>query len=395
MILGRRGLGEQVIHLADLTGGGQVDAAQHRAVVLIVVQDVFQHLRDIAVQPLHLPGKTEQGAALARIDAVEHHVRHRPVEVGHPLLPELFQLAAPGFFIPVVEAEGHAEDLVTLPAIQRRVHRFETVQQVYFGHDQIERQLAVEGQAEVLQALVDFPHVAIPLLPVVGQQAQGIDGQNNAVKRLALAVFSQPVQQGFPQAAVDLRFVTVDRHRLVNQAAIGIDDDRFFAQPAAQPQRNVAILAQVFRRRDVGQFIAFLDQRGFAALLAADHHVPRTLVQVVIAVQMALQLGFPVIEVTGLVLDIDPHRINPFQLDVQVEFFQLAQAAPRFDADPEQHHQDDEGGRQPARRQTVQRGVVAQFPFRPPHPDRDQQQAGDKCQSQRHRGLETRQGFKF
>ncbi|WP_038246526.1 hypothetical protein, partial [Xenorhabdus bovienii] len=77
---------------------------------------------------------------------------------------------------------------------------------------------------------------------------------------------------------------------------------------------------------DVGQFIAFLDQRGFAALLAADHHVPRPLIQVVIAVQMALQLGFPVIEVTGLMFNIDPHRINPFQLDVQIKFFQLAQA---------------------------------------------------------------------
>ncbi|MDE9499821.1 hypothetical protein KKJ22_18980, partial [Xenorhabdus bovienii] len=54
--------------------------------------------------------------------------------------------------------------------------------------------------------------------------------------------------------------------------------------------------------------------------------VPRTLIQVVIAVQMALQLGFPVIEVTGLVFNIDPHRINPFQFDVLVEFFQLTQA---------------------------------------------------------------------
>lgn len=71
------------------------------------VQNAFQQLHDVIVQALHLASEAKQLATLPGIHTVQHHVRHRAIQLCDPLLPELFQLRPPHVRIRRIEAERH------------------------------------------------------------------------------------------------------------------------------------------------------------------------------------------------------------------------------------------------------------------------------------------------
>ena len=60
-------LGENIVDLAALGGGRQVDTADQRNVVIITADELFCQLGHFVLQPDHLADKAEQFAALAVI----------------------------------------------------------------------------------------------------------------------------------------------------------------------------------------------------------------------------------------------------------------------------------------------------------------------------------------
>lgn len=145
------------------------------------VQNAFQQLHDVIVQALHLTSEAKQLATLPGIHTVQHHVRHRAIQLCDPLLPELFQLRPPHVRIRRIEAERHPQNRFTFGFIQRLVHGLEAVQQVHFGEHHIQRYLAVQRQPYLLQPLMNISDVSLPLRFIRGHHLMKIDGENNAV----------------------------------------------------------------------------------------------------------------------------------------------------------------------------------------------------------------------
>ncbi|OCA54584.1 hypothetical protein Phpb_02345 [Photorhabdus namnaonensis] len=148
---------------------------------------------------------------------------------------------------------------------------------------------------------------------------------------------------------------------------------------------------QGVRRGNVSQPAAFLNQCGFAAAGVAHHQVPGALVEIIPGPQMALQPGFPVMEITVLTGDVGQHRIDGFQFHFQPEFFKLAQAAPDFYPDNAQGQQEEDDRRQPAGRQGFQRAGLFELPVGTPPPQPDKGDTGQEGQYQRGGGFQWRQ----
>ncbi len=106
---------------------------------------------------------------------------------------------------------------------------------------------------------------------------------------------------------------------------------------------------------------------------------------------MALQPGFPVMEITVLMGDVSQHRIDGFQFHLQLKLFKLAQAAPDFYPDKTQGQQEDDDRRQPAGRKHFQRVGLFELPAGSPPPQPDKGKTGQEGQYQRGGGFQWRQ----
>ena len=79
----------------------------------------------------------------------------------------------------------------------------------------------------------------------------------------------------------------------------------------------------------------------FAAVLCPEHQIPRALVERMTAVtEMAAQFAEPAAEIAVLKFNIFTDRVCHSQLNIQFQFFQLADTPPGGISDPTDNNQE-------------------------------------------------------